>query len=103
MSNIETLNELLSQNILPDELFFGKREKAFEIDLDKVRYNSFYRSYDFYESKFPPGYQNIPGFDKIIQSMVEKAEAENKTPLQELEELKLKLKDLSEEEIKNIN
>jgi len=101
MSNIEELNNLLSQGILPDELNFSIKREC-ELDLNKLQYNSFYRSYGFYESKFPKGYKNIIGLDKVIEHIVYKSEEKKKPPLQELEELENEIKqmenDLKQEE-----
>ena len=81
---VKQLNEELSKGILPDDLNFSlKRE--YELDINKIKYNAFYRTYDYYADKFPPGFDNIPGFDKIIESIVE--QNQNITPLQELEKL----------------
>ncbi len=46
-------------------------------------YNHLYSSYEFYENKFPPGFDNIVGFDKIIQKMADNNI--NNNPLNELE------------------
>ena len=101
MSNIEELNQQLHQGILPDELNFAiKRE--YNVDINKIKYNSFYRSYEFYENKFPKGHSNIPGFDNIIDSIVVKAKEKNKTPLQELDELERQIKEI-EGQINYIN
>ena len=35
-------------------------------DYEKIKYNPFYRSYEFQEKKIPNGYDNISGFNKII-------------------------------------
>jgi hypothetical protein len=71
--------ELLNKGILPDELNFG--EKIIEpIDWAKVKYNTFYKSPEFYEGKFPEGFKSIPGFDKIIDNIV----VNGKTPLEEI-------------------
>jgi len=80
--DLRELNNLLSRGILPDELDFTAKPKP-ELDINKIKYNAFYRSYEFAESKFPKGYENIPGFDKVIQSV--KQELETKTPLEEME------------------
>ena len=57
-------------------------EKNFiKVDEDLIRYNNIYHSYDFYESKFSDGYQNIPSFDKIILNIVENSK--NNNPLKE--------------------
>lgn len=100
MSSIQELNEQFNKGILPDELNFSiKRE--FVLDLNKIKYNAFYRSYEFYESKFPKGYESIPGFDKIIDSIVYKAQETKKTPLDELEEIEKEIKEINKEINKN--
>jgi hypothetical protein len=71
----------LKQGILPPELDFSKKEDDI-IDWAKVKYNTFYKSPDFYQSKFPEGFENIPGFDKVINKMAENG----KLPLEEIEE-----------------
>jgi hypothetical protein len=80
--NIQDLNKSLNACVLPDCLNFSIKPS----DIEKLKYNAFYRSYDFYESKFPKGYECIPGFDKVIQLCKDKANEEEKTPLKEIEE-----------------
>jgi hypothetical protein len=80
--DLRELNKLLSKGILPEELDFTIKPRP-EIDINKIKYNAFYRTYEFAESKFPPGYENIPGFDKIIESV--RQGLENITPLEEME------------------
>lgn len=102
MSSIEELNKQFNNGILPDELNFSI-EREFVLDLNKIKYNAFYRSYEFYENKFPKGYKNIIGFDKIIDSIVCKAKETKKTPLDELDELEKELEEIEKEnEINNI-
>lgn len=97
--SIRELNEQFNKGILPDELNFGI-QKEFVLDINKIKYNAFYRSYDFYESKFPKGYESIPGFDNIISYMAKKADDKKKSPLDELEQLEKDIK-LLEQEINN--
>jgi hypothetical protein len=75
---LKEINKLLSQGILPDCLNFQLHQND-QIDWEKVRYNSFYKSFEFAESKFPPGHENIPGFDKVIESCIP-----TQTPLEEM-------------------
>ena len=57
-------------------------EKNFvKLDLSMVQYNNLYHNFDYYNRKFPPGYDNIPGFPDVIQSIVEKNN--DNTPLKE--------------------
>jgi hypothetical protein len=74
--------ELLNQGILPDELNFSEKTVIDPIDWAKVKYNTFYKSSEFYESKFPEGFKSIPGFDKVIDNIV----VNGKTPLEEITE-----------------
>ena len=69
--------ELLNRGILPDSLNFNQKQ---EFDIYKVAYNLRYKTTEYWESKFPDGYQNIPGFDKIIEKIAE----ESLTPLEEI-------------------
>ena len=71
----------LNRGIVPDELNFKLREKE-EIDWAKIQYNTFYKTPEYFESKFPSGMLDLPGFDKVIQTMVDNA----KTPLEEMNE-----------------
>ena len=70
--------ELLNRGILPDSLNFSNQRQEF--DIYKVAYNLRYKTTEYWESKFPDGYQNIPGFDKIIEKIAE----ESLTPLEEI-------------------
>ena len=81
IKNLRELNKQLSRGILPDVLNFTPQAKS-ELDISKIKYNAFYRSYEFAESKFPPGYESIPGFDKVIQTVAE--DLEQITPLEEM-------------------
>ena len=74
--------ELLNRGILPDSLNFNLNQNP-EIDIYKLAYNLRYKTTEYWESKFPDGYQNIPGFDKIIEKITEEA-------LSPLEEISLK-------------
>lgn len=52
------------------------------VDWDKLQYGNVYKSPEFFESKFPPGFEYLPGFESIFENMADNA----KTPLQEIEE-----------------
>ena len=71
--------ELLNRGILPDSLNFNKPIEP-EFDIYKLAYNLRYKSTEYWESKFPPGFECIPGFDKIIEKIVDEA----LSPLEEL-------------------
>lgn len=81
--------EMLNRGILPDSLNFNINQTN-EIDMYKLAYNLRYKTTEYWESKFPDGYQYIPGFDKIIEKITEEA-------ISPLEEILLK------QEISKIN
>ena len=74
--------EMLNRGILPDSLNFNINQNN-EIDMYKLAYNLRYKTTEYWESKFPDGYHNIPGFDKIIEKITEEA-------ISPLEEISLK-------------
>lgn len=76
----------LNAGILPSQLNFTVQDNT--IDIQKLQYNAFYRSYEFYESKFSNGYQGIPGFDKVIELCAQNNQ--DNSPLKELESIKNK-------------
>ena len=71
--------EMLNRGILPDSSNFNLNQNP-EIDIYKLAYNLRYKTTEYWESKFPDGYQNIPGFDKIIEKITE----ESLSPLEEI-------------------
>ena len=79
--DFKNLVKSLEAGICPAELCYNSKADQ-EIDWHRVRYNTFYRSTEFFESKFPQEFENIPGFDKVIDMIVEKNK-EN-TPLKEI-------------------
>ena len=83
---MDQLIQQLNAGILPDELNYTNNKNFEGIDVAKLQYNAFYKSYDFYLNKFPKGLDNLPGFNKVIESIVEK-NADN-SPLKEITELK---------------
>ncbi len=83
--DISKLISQLERGELPTELNYSDKPDN-TVDLNKLLYNSFYRSYEFYESKFPKGYDNIPGFDKVIESMLTHTIEHDLTPLKAIEQ-----------------
>jgi hypothetical protein len=81
------LNTLLMQGILPDELNFGKPAEA--LDLDKIRYNSFYKQFDYHLNKLPKAIHKIVGIDSLVQE-------EMKNALTPLEAIDLRINRLEE-------
>ena len=83
--NIRDILKDLDIGILPNELDFTKKEVEEKIDVNKIKYNAFYKDYNYFDKKFH-GLQNYPGYDEYINHLVENT----KTPLEELEEIKKK-------------
>jgi hypothetical protein len=81
--SLANLIKQLEQGFCPVELNFNTKADEV-IDWEKVRYNTFFKSNEFFENKFPPELQNLPAFDKIIDLIVDKNK-EN-SPLKEMEE-----------------
>jgi hypothetical protein len=71
METLKELNEQLSKGILPDSLYFGKRE-AQTTDWAKIQFNTFYKDPDYFIGKFHKGIDKIlpPEF---FEKMAEKA------------------------------
>jgi len=95
MSNFYNIVQQLKKGLLPNELKYSEQEKE-EIDWAKVQYNSFYKSPEFFASKFPSEWADtFPAFDKICEEMAANA----KTPLEEIEERQaIKKEELTSEE-----
>ena len=88
----DTLTRIIKQlknGELPPELNFTNKVQE-EIDWSKVQYNAFYKSPSFFESKFPEGLaDNLPGFDKVLETMAENAQS----PLEEMLERQANIKE----------
>jgi hypothetical protein len=78
---IKKFNKMFSEGQLPEEFDYSIKPTE-EIDWSKVKYNTFYKEPDFFIKRFPEGFENIPGFDKIIDKMVDNV----LSPLEEMEE-----------------
>ena len=86
---MESLNIQLKQGILPPQLNFNLESSC--IDWNKLQYNNRYQSFGFYASKFPPQFSDDILFEPIIQMIADRAKINNKTPLNELDELNNKM------------
>jgi len=80
---MEKLNEDLNNGIVPPELDFSNKLQESNIDWNKVLYNSFYRSYEFYEKRYAKEIAGIPGFDQVVRDLVETKEEKKIDPLTE--------------------
>lgn len=70
MSKLKDIIDQLENGIVPDEFNYTV-EPALNYDPNKVWYNSYYKSFEFAASKFPNGWQSIPGMDKVIQNIAD--------------------------------
>ena len=80
--DIRKINRLLKVGVLPKELDFVNISPDDPIDWEKVAYNTFYKTPDFFVNKFPPGLESLPGWEKMVDKMINNA----KSPLEEMEE-----------------
>jgi hypothetical protein len=90
----EKLNKLLMQGILPDGLNFGKN--PYELDINKIKYNAFYRQYDYHLSKIPKALHKVPGIEQLVQEKMKNAVS----PLEDIERREENLNVLYNEEEK---
>jgi hypothetical protein len=75
--SMEKINQDLGNGIVPPELDFSNGFGfGSNIDWNKVMYNSFYSSYEFYEKRYAKEIAGIPGFDQVVRNIVE-AKANN--------------------------
>ena len=81
-TQLKNLNLLLEQGELPNELNFLNPPQL--MDINEFKYNTFYRSYEVAESKFPTGVYSISGMELVIKSIADKWEQNNITPLSEI-------------------
>jgi len=83
--HLSSVNLDLKNGELPNLLNYSIQNQKQPIDLDRLKYNAFYRSYEYAESKFDPKIINLIG-DKPILDLVEKLQ--NTSPFEEYNEIK---------------
>lgn len=66
---------------LNDQCFDWSIKQKDKVDWTKLQYSTHYKSFDFFDSRFTGDYSHIPGFDIIIEKMVENA----LTPYEEMQ------------------
>lgn len=79
---MDKLIEDLNNGIVPSELDYSNHNDG-TIDWNKVLYNSFYRSYEFYEKRYAKEIAGIPGFDQVVHNIAETKEEQKIDPLTE--------------------
>ena len=88
--DIKSINNSFINGFIPNCLFYNASpEYNMSIDMNKIQYNNYYQSYEFFESKFPKGYDNIIGFSDIIEDMSKNAKLKNLNPLDEINYLSI--------------
>lgn len=71
MESISEINEMFLRGQLPDSLNFKMlNDLSNVIDLEKLKYNAFYRSYEFAESKFPKGIKGCEYMRGVVESCI---------------------------------
>jgi hypothetical protein len=68
------------QDIINSILAMREIKPPLQYDPEKLMYNEKYKSFEFFADKFPDGWQNIPGFEKIIEQCRQNAVS----PLEEM-------------------
>jgi len=88
--DIKSINNSFINGFIPNCLFYNASpEYNMSIDMNKIQYNNYYQSYEFFESKFPKGYDNIIGFSDVINDMSKNAKLKNLNPLDEINYLSI--------------
>jgi len=88
--DIKSINNSFIDGFIPNCLFYNASlEYNISIDMNKIQYNNYYQSYEFFESKFPKGYDNIIGFSDVIENMATNAKLKNLNPLDEINYLSI--------------
>jgi uncharacterized membrane protein len=100
---MEIINNISDLEIdVINELFAVKPKLG--VDPKKITYD-YYRNYEFWRDKFPKGWEYIPGFDKVIESIYE--QNKDNSPLDEIrkrqENITLELDERFEEVQKQID
>jgi hypothetical protein len=85
----------LEKGELPEELDFRPKPQQ-DIDWDKVKYNTFYKTDEYILQRYPNSmaFQNLPASDKILDAIKSKIT----TPLEEIEDRQKILTNVIEEQ-----
>ena len=90
--DIKSINNSFIKGYIPNCLFYNYNTYAeynMPINISKIQYNNYYQSYDFFQSKFSKGYDNIIGFSDVIKNMATNAKLKNLNPLDEINYLSI--------------
>ena len=95
--DLSNLIASLENGICPAELLYKPNPEVTEFDWSRILYNTLYHTPEFYDNKFDksPEIRQIPGYEKIIDLIVEKNE--DNSPLKEMDLRKNVDKDYTDE------
>ena len=101
MTSIDRLNRMILGGKCPRELDFNEdNNRHITIDYEKVKYNAFYKTYDYSASKFSAGCESLPNFDKVVTACIPKFTPLEEYLQKELEaQAKEELEELEKEEL----
>jgi hypothetical protein len=83
----EFINKCFDEEIIPFCLDYRIDNNCFKVDFKKLEYNTYYNSFEFFEKKFPKGWDCIIGFDEVIQNIANMSLLNEITPLKELDKI----------------
>jgi hypothetical protein len=64
--SLRKINEQFENGNLPDDFnFFGQTKN--DIDISKIKYNAFYKEYEFQLNRLPKALHKMPGIEKIVE------------------------------------
>lgn len=66
---IARINQQLLKGELPIELDFSEREPEI-IDYDKIKYQAFYKTFEYASSKFPAGFAECDYLRPVIEASI---------------------------------
>ena len=88
--DIKSINNSFINGFTPNCLFYNaSAEYSMSIDINKIQYNNYYQLYEFFQSKFPKGYDNIIGFSDVIENAATNAKLKNINPFDEFNYLSI--------------
>jgi len=88
--DIKSINNSFVNGYIPNCFFYNaSSEYNMSIDFNKIQYNNYYQSYEFFESKFSKGYDNIVGLSDVIENKATNAKNNNINPLDEINNLSI--------------
>ncbi len=69
-SELKKINRSFADGEVPPQFDFANmlNTNSFQnIDMEKLKYNAFFRSYENMESKIPSALSSLPGFEEIVE------------------------------------